>query len=191
LGQGSDLRSLLDGILTTRYPDPTIRAGLVNSLVTDRGLDTRQNNPVDVVAEYPQLLTAGRASLAFLGSRNTASLTLFKQTQRQLVRDGDPLSAAVAATADSRQVGGSFQFTRRLTPQMSADALVRWSKIEGIGVREGDVSEDKALRLSLMRNLSPRTSVSAGYQHNRFTTTVSGQNPYRANLVFVGMSHRF
>ncbi|MBW8828554.1 MAG: TIGR03016 family PEP-CTERM system-associated outer membrane protein [Burkholderiales bacterium] len=191
LGQGSDLRTLLDGILTTRYPDPTARAGLVNTLVSNLGLDTRTINPVDVVAEYPQLLTSGSASVAFLGSRNTASLTLFGQTQRQLSRDGDPLAAAVAATADSRQVGGSFQFSRRLTPQMSADAAVRWSKISGIAVREGDVSEDKSLRLSLLQNLSPRTSMSAGFQQNRFTTTVSGQHPYRANLVFVGMGHRF
>lgn len=191
LGQGADIRSLLDAILTTRYPDPAVRGELVDNLVTSRGLDTRLQHPVDVVAEYPQLQTATQASWTVLGKRNTASVTVYAQTLRQLTRDGDPLSLSTSATSDSRQTGGSFQFNRRLTPQLSADVVLRWLKITGLAVRDGDVSKERSYRLSLIQNLSPRTGVSAGVQQNRFTTTVSGQHAYDATLVFVGMSHRF
>ncbi|MEO6659569.1 MAG: TIGR03016 family PEP-CTERM system-associated outer membrane protein, partial [Burkholderiaceae bacterium] len=135
LGQGADIRGLLDAILTTRYPDPTVRGELVDNLVTSRGLDTRQQHPVDVVAEYPQLQTSNQVSWTLLGARNTASVTLYTQTLRLLTHDGDPLSLPAGAAADSRQAGGSVQFNRRLTPQLSAGAVVRWSKITGLAAR--------------------------------------------------------
>ena len=191
LGQGTDIRGLLDAILTTRYPDPTVRAGLVDDLVASRGLDTNQQHPVDVVAEYPQLRTASELSWTLLGTRNTATVTLYAQTLRGLTHDGDPLSPPAGAIADNRQVGGAVQFNRRLTPQLSADAAVRWSKISGLALRAGDVTEERSYRLALVQNLSPRTGVSAGVQHNRFTTTVAGLHPFNATLVFVGVNHRF
>ena len=191
LGQGSDSRGFLDAILTTRYPDPAVRAGLVDSLVTSSGLEARTPNPIDVVVDYPQLQTAVKATWVLLRARNTASVTLYAQTTRQLTRDGEPLSFMAGAVADNRQRGGAFQFKRRLTPQFSAEAAARWSKITGLAVAAGDLSEQRSYRLSLMQSLSPRTGVSAGLQHYRFTTTATRQHSYDATLVFVGMSHRF
>ena len=84
-----------------------------------------------------------------------------------------------------------MQFNRRLTLQLSANVLARWSKINGTAAREGDVSDEKSLRLSVQQELSPRTGVSAGIQRTRFTTTVVGDRSYDATLGFIGMSHRF
>lgn len=190
LGPGADVRGFLDAILTTRHPDPAARAELVETLVTSRGLDTSLQDPIDVVAEYPQLHSAAQIAWTLLGTRNTLSLTLYGQSLRRLTRAGDPLSS-LAAGADSRQHGGSLQFNRRLTPQLAADALLRWSRIEGLAERAGDISEERSAQLTLLRHLSPRTSASAGLRHKRFTTTVSGQDPYDATLLLMGMTHRF
>lgn len=84
-----------------------------------------------------------------------------------------------------------MQFNRRLTPHLSANLLARWSRIDGLGTRDGDTSEQRSLRLSVLQEISPRTGVSAGVQHTRFTTTVAGRHPYDATLAFIGMSHRF
>ena len=191
LGQGGDVRNFLDAILTTRYPDPTTRVGVVDNLVTSRGLDTRTAQAIDLVANYPQLITSVQATWAWLSARNTASLVLYSQTAKQLTREGEPFASALALAADNRQSGGSMQFNRRLTPQLSANVLARWSKINGVAAREGDVSDEKTLRLSVQQEVSPRTGVSAGVQHTRFTTRVAGQHSYDATLAFVGMSHRF
>lgn len=189
--QGADVRDFLDAILTTRYPDPAARSGVVDSLVTSRGLDTRTTQPVDIVANYPQLLTTVEATWAWLSARNTASLNVYSQTTRQLTRDGDPLAASIASATDNRQTGAAVQFNRRLTPHLSANLLARWSRIDGLGTRDGDTSEQRSLRLSVLQEISPRTGVSAGVQHTRFTTTVAGRHPYDATLAFIGMSHRF
>ena len=191
LGQGTDVRNFLDAILTTRYPDPTVRSGVVDSVVSRRGLDTRPTEAIDLVADYPQLQTTVQLTWVLLVSRNTASLTLYSQTRKRLTWDGDPLSALSTAIADTRQSGSTLQFNRRLTPRLTASALLRWSKISGLAARDTDKSGDTALRLSLLRELSPRTSVSAGVQRDRFTTNVAGQHSYDATLAFVGMSYRF
>lgn len=190
-GQGGDVRTFLDAILTTRYPDPATRAGVVDNLVTSRGLDTRSAQAIDLVANSPQRVTNAQFNWAWVSARNSATLTLYSQTTKQLTRNGDPFTAAITSVTDNRQVGASVQFNRRLTPQLSATALARWSKINGLAAREGDVSDDKTLRLSIQQEVSPRTAVSAGIQHTRFTTTVLGQNAYDATVVFIGMSHRF
>jgi len=191
LGQVADVRDLLHAILTTRFPDPTERAALVDAVVSIRGLDTRLPVPVDVVAEYAQLRTVARATWVLLGTRDIALVTLYGHAQRRLEREDAPMSVSGGADADSRQAGGSVQFNRRLTPQVSANALAVWSKIVGLAARAGDATRERSYRLSLTRKLSPRTGVSGGVQLNRFATTVSGLQPYDETLLFVGMSHRF
>jgi uncharacterized protein (PEP-CTERM system associated) len=183
-----DLRGLLDAILTTRYPDPAVRSGVVTGVMASRGLDGELQGPVDVTAEYPQLQSDVHATGVLLGARNMASLTLYLQSRRRIMRLGDLPSAA---NADSRQAGASFQFSRRLGPQLSAEAAVRWSRVSGLALREGESSDARAIRLTLTQHLSLRTDASAGVQHDRFTTTAAGQAPYAATLGFVGLQHRF
>ena len=190
-GQGPDLKALLDAILTTRYPDPTTRSGLVDSLLTSRGLQTQFSSPTNVVADYPQTQTYAGATWVLLGSRNTATFNAYVQTLRQLTRDGDPLAAPTSVDSDSREAGASFEFNRRLTPQLSADAIVRWTRITGLAANTGDVSQETTYRLSLMQALTARSWLSAGVQYIRFSTNVSGLNPYHATLAFVGLTHRF
>lgn len=186
----SDLRPFLDAILTTRYPDPSSRQGLVQTLVGDRALDVRLPSAVDSVAGYPQLSTGAKATWALLDRRNTGALTLYTQTLRQLTHSDDP---AVPATSlsDNRQSGVSLQLARRLTPLLTADAYLRWSKITGLAGRAGETSQEVIERVTINRALSPRTGLAAGVQHNRFTSTATGQHDYRAMLVFVALRHRF
>ena len=190
-GSGSDVRGLLDAILTTRYPDASVRSGLVDNIVSSRGIDTKSQGAVDLVADYPQLQTAVNASWALLGTRNTLTLNLYALTARQLTREGDPLSSAAIANNDTRQAGGSIAFNRRLTRQLSVDLSASWSKITGLAARAGETSDQRMYRFSMQKSLSPRTNVSGGLQRTEFTTTAAGQNSFDATLLFIGMSHRF
>ena len=46
-------------------------------------------------------------------------------------------------------------------------------------------------RIVISRALSPRTAISAGVQHNDFSSNASGQHDYKATMAFVGMRHSF
>ena len=189
LGQAS-LRTLLDAILTSRYPDPAVRRGLVQSVVGTRALDVNLPDPTGVVAGYSQLQTDARATWVYLGTRNTAAVTLYMQKLQQLTHEGDPPPPG-GAQNDSRQAGASFQVGRRLSPTLSADAVLSWSKITGLAVRAGQSSEEWIQRIVISRALSPRTAISAGVQHNDFSSNASGEHDYKATLAFVGMRHSF
>lgn len=190
LAQGIDARSALDAILTTRYPDPATRAGIVEGIVSSRGLDTRSGAAVDLVGDYPQLQTAARASLMLLGSRDTLSLSAYAVTMRALTRDGDPLAGLSPGTADSRQRGATLQLEHRLGAQLSAALAGSWSRIEGLGAR-AERSEEQTWRLSLLDHLSGRSDLTVALQWNRFESTAAGQRSFDATLALVGLIHRF
>jgi len=58
-------------------------------------------------------------------------------------------------------------------------------------VHAGESSEEWVQRLVFSRDISPRTAVSAGFQHTSFYSNASGQNDYKAALAFVGLRHSF
>ncbi len=186
----SDLRPFIDAILASRYPDPTMRRALVESVVDSRALDARLPSPTSVVAGYPQLNTNARATWAYLGTRNTAALSLYMQTLQQLTHEDEP-PPPNGAQNDSRQVGASFQVGRRLAPHLSADIVLNWSKFIGLAVHAGESSEEWVQRLVFSRDISPRTAVTGGFQHASFSSNASGQHDYKAALVFVGLRHSF
>ena len=191
LGQGVDLRSALDSILTTRYPDPAVRAGIVDGIVTSRGLDPRTSGPVSIFGDYPQLQTAARGELTLLGSLDTLNLTAYSLTTRALTRDGDPLTGLGTTVADTRQRGATLQFEHRLGPQLAAALMTSWSRIEGLGAGAGDLSTEQTWRVSALRHLSPRSDLTVALQWYRFSTTAAGQRSFDATLGLVGLNHRF
>jgi uncharacterized protein (PEP-CTERM system associated) len=188
---GSDLTSFLDAILTTRYPDAATRAALVSSLISSRGLPNSLGGGIDVLADYAQLQSRADATLVLLGTRNTVSIAAYRQTLTQLHRSGDSIGSLLPLAADNRQTGAAVDLNRKLTPQLSVDLRLGWSRISGLAARTGDVTEEQTYRLSMIQALSLRTGLSAGLQYNKFKTTVVGNEPYAATAAFVGLSHRF
>ena len=51
--------------------------------------------------------------------------------------------------------------------------MLRWSKITGLAVRAGESSEEWVQRIVISRAISTRTAISAGVQHNRFSSNAS------------------
>jgi len=191
LGQGTDLHDFLNAILTTRYPDPSARAGAVDNIIATRGLDPRAAGAINVIGDYPQLQTSTLASLTYLGRVDTATLSVYASTTRVLSRGDDPFVALAAATADNRQSGGSFQFSHRLDPELTAELLARWSRYAGLDARAGERSDEQNYRISLIDQLSARSRLSLGLQWDRFISSAAGQRSYDAALVLVGLVHRF
>ena len=190
-GQGADLRSALDAILTTRYPDAAARSGVVDGIVSSSSLNPDTAGAVNIIGDYPQLQTAAQVELTLLGTLNTLKLTVYGLTTRALTRDGEPLQAPSPTDADTRQRGGTLQFEHRIGPQLSAALQGSWSRIAGLGAGAVDRSNEQTWRVSVLRHLSPRSDFSVGVQWYRFTTTAAGLQSFDATLALVGLSHRF
>ncbi len=188
---GSDLGAVLNAMLTTRIPDATARQAAVSTLIASRGLATDLQGPIEVRADYPQLQDNLRATVALLGSRNIITLNIYAQTLRQLQRSGDTVGNLVAPTADSRQLGASLNINRKLTPEMTLDLTTNWSRITGLATRAGDQTTDWLVRVSLARQLAPRTALALGLQHDRVATNVRSGVSFNAASAYVGLTQRF
>ena len=191
LGQGTDLRDLLNAILTTRYPDPAARQTVVDGIISSRGLNPQLAGAVNVVGDYPQLQTTSQVALSVLGRLDTLSLTAYGITSRALQRRGDPLAGAQLAVSDNRQRGGTVQFSHRMTRELTAQASASWSRIEGLGVNAGELSNQSNYLLGVSDVLSPKSRLTVALQWNRFTTNVAGQHSLDATLALIGLDHRF
>ncbi len=191
LVQGNDLRTALDSILTTRYPDASVRAGMVDSAIESSGLAPQSAGAVNVLGDYPQLQTALEGALTLLGSVDALSLSAYGVTTRVLPRAGAPLPGGGTVVADTRQRGATVQLEHRLGPQVSASLMANWSRIEGLAASAGDASTEQTWRASVLRHLSPRSDLTLAIQWYRFATTAPGRQPFDATLGLVGIHHRF
>lgn len=188
---GADLNAFLNSILVTRYPNPAERNALVNNLVATRGLNTSVPGTIDIIANYAQLQNRVRATWVYLGPRNTVTLSVYRQTLQQLTRSDNLIIGTAPAGSDNLQTGATLSFNRRLTPQMSMDVTSTLSNIRGLGLRQGDVTDQQSHRFALARSMSLRSTVSAGLQYTKFNTSLIGLDSYDAVTAFVGLNHRF
>lgn len=188
---GDSLGTFLDAILTTRYPDPAQRAALVEGLLASRGLPTELARALELLAGYAQLQTGGSATLAYLSPRTTASMTVFAQSLRFLATaDAQPVSAA-ALTDDARQGGVELNVSYLLTRQSRIGLRGRWLQIRGLGLREGERTTDRDLRLLWGVNLSPRSEFSFGPYWRSVSTNSTTAVSFRETAVQAILLHRF
>ena len=187
----SRLSTFLDAILTTRYPDAAARNALVGSIISGGSLQNELARSADTVASYPQVQSGARAVWVYLGSRNTVSVSAYQQTLRALSRPQALPGTLSPVDADNRQTGAVLEFNRKLTPQTSVDLTSTWSRISGLGDRQGDVSTEWIHRLMASRLMSPRTTLSVGVQYRRLSSTVASTGSFSAADALLGLSHRF
>ena len=188
---GADLSAFLGSILTTRYPNPAERSVFVDNLISSRGLTTSVPGTIDIMANYAQLQNRASGTWVLLAARNTVTLSLYRQTLRQITRSDSLIAGLAPAGSDNQQTGATLSFNRRLTPQMSMDLTSTLSRIRGLALREGDLTDQQTYRLALVRSMSPRSTLSVGLQYTKFDTTLIGLDSYTAAAAFVGLNHRF
>jgi uncharacterized protein (PEP-CTERM system associated) len=188
---GGGLAGFLDAILTTRNPDGAQRGELVDSLIASRGLRNPILTASGATAGYAQLRTNNELTWVYLSTRTTVSLSAYVQQLRQLTRDDGTTFATGVAVEDSRQRGVSLAWNRQLAPQLSLGMAAQWSRIEGLGVREGEHTRDASLRANVARALSARTNLSLGLLVRRVSSNALSVSAFDETAGFAGLGHRF
>lgn len=188
---GASLADFLDAILTTRNPDAMQRFTMVRELAAMRGLEGGFMGAAGVTATYPQLRTGGSFQWLYLGSRTSLSLSLYGQKLVQLQRSDGGLATLLPATDDSRQHGVSIGWGHRLDPVTTLGASASRSRVAGLGLRVGQQTDETAVRASLLRSLSRRTTLSLGLIVRRVHSDAVGVNAFDETAGVVGLGHRF
>lgn len=185
---GDSVTSLLDGVLTTRYPDPGQRSAVVSDLVRQLNLPATLTGPIDLYTSYAQLQENASATVLFFGRLTTASATIFVRRQQRLVDLQDVL-APVTFDSDNRQYGAEFEATRRLTPVLSVNGGLRYNRIEGLGIRDGQVTRDALVRFGFTQLINSATRFSASVRFQSVASTVT--NNFREAAISAAVLYRF
>lgn len=187
----ADLSAMLLALLGSRHADPQERQTAADSLVATRGLPVDTPSAQDLGADYSQRQTQFKLGWMYLGPRTTLTLSAAWLRYQAVSIDGVPQVQTLGAGADSAQRVGLVGVNHLLTPVLSLDATVAWSRVRGLGSRSGSNSDESTGRLTLNHRLSPRTSAFYGVQRQVFNSSVPTLLPFNANSVFVGLKHRF
>ena len=185
---GANVQSLLDGVLTTRFPDATQRGQLVDTIVRDLNLPETLTAPIDLYTSYAQLQESLQATALFFGRLTTVSATVYARERRRL-QDVEDVLAPAALTSDNRQLGLETLATRRLSRLLTAEAGFRVSRIEGLGVRAGESTSDIVVHGGVTRLASPSTRVGLHARHQIVRSSVT--SPSKETAIIATLMHRF
>lgn len=184
---GSSMAGLLDGLLTTRIPNPIDRATAVNRLITERGLPATLSQATEVVDQTPQLVQNAAVSLVVLGVRHTIAASLYGRSARELRREGE-LSLGLSAS-DFRQRGASVVVSRRLAPTMTLSVALERSLTDGLAGQAGDYTRETKAKAELNLALAPRTQMSVGIGRDIVRSNRAGN--FEETRAHVGLLQNF
>ena len=183
----NNVAALLDGIFTTRYPDPVERARAVQNFISSQGLPTSTLQPITLQQRQLSIVNLNMATIALIGVRNTVSLSGFQS--RTADATGGSVILSGGSLTNNSQIGGSIALTHKLTPSYTLTASSEWSRISALSASGADRTIQKSARLLMNVQAAPRTSAFAEVRYTRLdsNSAVSG----REGAVFAGLDHRF
>jgi len=190
LAPTDNVAALLDAIYTTRYPDPAERNRVVQQLIAQQGLPPSLTTSTTLFTQNVSLVSSGTATVTLIGVRNSLAFSLFTQRTEEL-RD---TIFAITGAADRNNVqrGGSATLSHRVTTLTALNATASVRRTQGIGASETERSEQVLYRLTMTRQLGPRTTVVVGARRQHFDSTLLGvKTDARETAGFAGASHRF
>lgn len=185
---GDSVTSLLDGVLTTRYPDPGQRSAVVGDVIRQLNLPATLTGPVELYTSYAQLQEQASATVLFFGRLTTASATIFVRRQDRLIGLEDVL-APVTFDSDNKQIGAEVEATRRLSPVLSLNGGLRYNRIEGLGARQGQATRDASVRFGFTQLVNSATRFSAAIRYQNVSSTATGDS--RETAVSAAVLYRF
>src|SRR5665213_2023169 len=187
---------LLFAALTTRFPDPLVRADEAQRILRGGGIPADLGLPPDFLVGTAFIERRQQASAAFLGVRNTLTFIVYQLT-RDALGASTELTAPAAATGfatNTRERGASATYTHRLTGFSSISAIGSWLQATSDSAHlasAGSLSRQWDGRLIYVTQFGPRTSGSLEYRYARFDSDSGGTFDYRENALIASVLLQF
>ncbi len=182
-----NVAGLLDAAFTTRYPDATERARVVQDFITRQGLPASLAGQATIYSQRLSLVTSQSASFALIGVRNALSLRLFNVRVEDVLQLG--LLDAGLAINNNVDTGFALTASHRLTPLTNVSATGDYSRIRALsGVATGQTKR-AGIALQLNTQVSSKATASFGLRHRKIGSSVLV--PGSENAAFAAFDQRF
>ncbi|MBL0125773.1 MAG: TIGR03016 family PEP-CTERM system-associated outer membrane protein [Betaproteobacteria bacterium] len=181
------VNSLLLDLLASAIPDPNARAEAAQRRFTQTGIPATSGIQDGLLTVRPFLSRHQEASVALIGTRNTATISLGRREQRAI--DGNSTAPGSGTPIEEfRQFGANAAWAYRLSPVSTLQMVASYLRTKGLFLENLSTTQ-RLQSLFFVTQLGPRTSASLGVQRTIFDSTVI--NGYRENAVVASLSLRF
>lgn len=191
--QPGPTQAVLDAALLTRVPDAVERQQAVSQLMRQAGLPPVLSSPYTFYTNQVYLANQAIASVALLGKRNTATLSLFYQDNEAITPSGTALPGVLVNFNNFRQRGGDLTLGHNL----SAFSTVTFTaqRVYGLGtnpqtpaLQAQEESIQNTFYLIFTRQFGAKTYGSLGARWVDFDSPISA---YQEAAVFASLFHSF
>ncbi len=188
-GGGQDLSVLLNSLFSSRFPDPVQRQQAIDQLVQLYGLPTTLAGPVNLYTQQVSIVTDARASVGFLGARNSVFVAVYRTRDQAIVTatGNEPFTFKEVS-----QTGASLVWASRLDPTVTLTGILDFTHATGDSL-SASITDQRTNNgtgsLTLSTPVSNATDFHVGtrYQFVRSNVVLDRQEA----AVFAGIVHRF
>ena len=167
-GQATAYDLLFDA-LTSRFPDPALRAQEVQRVLQQNGTPENLGLQTGFLTTRAFVERIQQASFALLGTRNTITFTATRTTREGIGEaGGGPDDFTLSSEIETRTIGASW--AHRFSALSSANLLATRIQTKGSAGTNLESVQD-TVRLIFSHRLGPRTSGSIGLRYVRFDPT--------------------
>lgn len=177
----------LDAMFTTRYPNPTERARVVQEFMATRGLPGSTQRAMNLYSQRLTLVTNSSGSVSYVGPRTTITLSGYS-TRVEDALSGTPVLLE-ASLNNNTQRGAGLLISRRLTRLTSMTLDFDYSHIRALEAIGPDSTKQASARVRFSLQASPRTNTffGGGYRKLASNVVVGGEEV----TAFAGIDHTF
>lgn len=186
----TNISSLLDGLLTSQYPNPLQRAQMVQSLLGSAGLPPGLSTAGGFYTSSTVLQNSVVATVLLLHERDNYALSVYRNRNADLFLPGQQLLQLIqSASNDNIQTGAAFNYGHRLTPLDTLNLTLQRELDTGFGLNEGTSARQSSVILQFDHRFTPGTIGLIGARRRLLRSTVIGNTGETA--IFAGLVHRF
>ena len=183
-----NVSSMVNAILVARFPDPIERARQAQDLINRQGLPESLPTGVNIYSQGINVVTSGYGTLAWIGARNTAALTLYYVKTERLADAAIP--PTFLTLNNNTQRGASLAFSHQLSPLVSLNATISRTEVHGLDQAEGIDTDENRVEVQATRQLTPRSSGYIGARYSQWNSTSTTFGDSHEAAIFVGLIYR-
>jgi uncharacterized protein (PEP-CTERM system associated) len=180
---------LLFAALASSIPDPIDRGNQVQEILRGGSVPPGLALPSNFVIGSSYVERLQQASIAFLGVRNTVTLSVYRNS-KDILGLGQDIDVTPGVNQNTLEWGAGAVYSHRLTGLTTFNAAGTWRRTESTSGPEM-TSRQFDGRIGLASQFGPRTTGGLEYRYTRFDGDGTTTNDYRENSVFASLLFRF
>ena len=185
-----DTASLLDSQFSASIPDPAIRAQFVEDFIVQNGLQNSTLQSLNFLSNQTFLQKRLQGAVSLNGIRNTMIFSLYGLSRfAQATATADqPGDGDFILSRDVKQYGASALWSSRLTPRISSNLSVAYTRNQFKDTGRED--DSTLIRFGVRKQFEKKTSGSVDLRRTERSSNQDG-NDYKENAVTVSLDMRF